>query len=136
MKVIQVRPTEAPVVRTCGPPEEMYELMGTRRIEWAPYPRPHTVFQLIVNEVGAYTATAYNRWGIVGTFLVIRRCSSDGKSLSLTDGQIDEVLQDLETTDGYLEPDCPVMNLFREPFRIHGVPPAGWVPQKGMWFGG
>lgn len=89
----------------------------------------------VVSDHGILNGSPYNRWGILGGF-VVTRFSSNGSYLSLTDKQIQQVLSDLgDADDGYLNPACNVLNSFREPFAIHGIPASGWMPSDGKWFG-
>ena len=105
---------------------------------WEPIRYPaHLKLPLTVigNENGTLNGSPYNRWGILGGF-VVTRYSSNGSHLSLTDKQIQQVLSDLgDADDGYLNPACNVLNSFREPFAIHGIPASGWMPSDGKWFG-
>jgi len=134
-KVIVVKPQCEPNEAVLGRSlEDAKQLMGTTDLELAPYPQPARPFLLMLDGMGMLKPTPYNRWGIVGTFLVLRRSSVDGKELSLTERQITEILRDLKSTDGYLEEECPVRTPLKEPFKQHGVPPAGWVPPAGKWF--
>lgn len=83
---------------------------------------------VLANGNGLSCRLAYNRWGLVGGF-VVTRYSSNGNRLSLTDKQIQRVLCDLNSADdGYLNPSCNANNALRESFAIHGCPPSGWVP--------
>jgi hypothetical protein len=107
------------------------------RVESAPYPRqygPRPGLLVMMDESGVYKPSAYNRWGIVGTFLVTK-VGRGGGQLSLTDREVEAVLADLADADGgYLDPASGVLNPFRGPFAVYGVPPSGAVPQAGCWF--
>jgi hypothetical protein len=88
---------------------------------------------VIKGDNGIFKPTAYNRWGVVGGF-VVTKFSVDGDHLSLTDKDAIQVMSDLaQEGDGYLNPDCGVLNCFREPFKKHGIPPSGAVPMAGRW---
>jgi hypothetical protein len=98
------------------------------------YNRTDTL-RLLLDDNGIYKATAYNCWGIVGPF-VIYRMSMNGCHLSLPQSLVDDILEDLEDVDGGLLDSmsniaCP----FVEAFARYGIPPAGWVPTAGKWFG-
>lgn len=103
--------------------------------EFVPYPtqlnRPKLT--VMVDGDGIYKPLAYNRWGLVGNFLIVKR-DSNGRCLSMTDEECDAVAADLASTRGYLDPTCRVLNAFREPFATHGEPPRGYVPETGAWF--
>lgn len=90
---------------------------------------------VIGNEDGLMHGLAYNRWGIVGGFVVTRYSSNGSSHLSLTDKQIQQAMIDLEDVeDGYLNPSSNLVNALREPFAMHGIAPSGWVPAAGKWF--
>jgi hypothetical protein len=106
-------------------------------VEMAPYPRqygPRQGLLLLLDEEGVYRPSAYNRWGVVGPFIVTKE-DRRGRQVSLTDEDIQAVLADLADGDGgYLDPASSVENPFREAFARHGIPPSGSVPQAGCWF--
>ncbi len=136
-KLIAVRPALPPEVMSIDPVqyERIVEDIVQGTWELTHYPAQYGLpLTMIVNENGIYSSFAYNRWGILGGFVVTRR-SDSGSRLSLTDKQVEAVLEHLKDTEGgHLDPACGVNNAFREPFAIHGVPPSGWVPPTGKWF--
>ena len=98
------------------------------------YGRTHTL-RLLLDDNGIYRPTAYNCWGIVGPF-VIYRVSRDGRHLSMSQSLVREVLEDLtDVNGGLLDPKSNIICPFVEPFARCGIPPAGWVPPTGKWFG-
>lgn len=106
-------------------------------VEVIPYPPQYRRKGLVVcgDGNGIYKPLAYNRWGIVGDFLVLR-FSVDGKWLNLTERQVAEVMVDLRDAEGgYLSDDCPTLCPFREPFKRYGIPPSGALPNGDRWFG-
>jgi hypothetical protein len=134
MLAIAVKPALPPVL--VGLRDGEWE-EWVRSMELIPYPAQYRRKGLAVcgDGNGIYKPHAYNRWGIVGDFLVLR-LSVDGKWLNLTERQVEEVMVDLADAEGgYLSDDCPTLCLFREPFKQHGVPPSGAVPREGRWFG-
>jgi hypothetical protein len=113
---------------------ELEAWVGT--VELLPYPGQYRRkgLSVCVCENGIYRPFAYNRWGIVGDFLV-RRFNADGKWLNLTERQVDEIMTDLSDAEGgYLSDACPTLCPFREPFKKYGVPPSGALPEAGRWF--
>jgi hypothetical protein len=134
-KSLIVTPRSVEVAEIPDDFDAVKEIVGTP-FTLAPYPRQYQRkgLVLMVNERGIYLPLAYNRWGIVGNFIVKKK-SSDGKQLSMTDNDTEQAKQDLEDRDGgYLDEASGVLSEFREPFRQHGIPPAGFVPQAGKWF--
>lgn len=104
-------------------------------VEFAPYPTQLKKPQLTVcmAENGVYMPLAYNRWGIVGTFCIVKQ-NRRGDFLSMTEKEAEAVLHDLLGSHGYLDPACLTLNVFREPFAKYGEPPMGAVPKAGKWF--
>ena len=103
--------------------------------ELMPYPtqlnRPKLA--VVMDGDGIYKPLAYNRWGLVGNFVIVKR-DANGRFLSMSDEECEAVADDILNTDGYLDPACKVLNAFREPFAKHGEPPMGYVPETGAWF--
>jgi len=135
-KSLIVKPRSVEVANVPDDYEPVKEIVGTP-FTLAPYPRQYKRKRLVlmVNDNGIYLPLAYNRWGIVGNFIVQKK-STDGRQLSLTDKDIEQVMQDLEDREGgYLDEASGVRCPFREPFRQYGIPSTGTVPQAGKWFG-
>ncbi len=138
-KLIVVRPAMEPElvgIEAKDFDNTVNKILDCRHWEYVRYP-DHLKLPLtiLINEYGALTPTAYNRWGIVGGF-VVTRITASGSKLSLTDKQIKTVMNDLsDTADGLLNPASMVECPFSEPFAIHGIPPSGWIPPAGRWFG-
>ena len=103
--------------------------------EVVPYPtqlnRPKLA--VVMDGDGIYKPLAYNRWGLVGNFVIVKM-DVNGRCLSMTDEECEAVADDLLNTNGYLDPACKICNAFREPFATHGEPPMGYVPEAGAWF--
>jgi hypothetical protein len=113
---------------------ELKSWVGTE--ELIPYPGQYRRkgLSVCVCENGIYRPLAYNRWGLVGDFLVLR-FSADGKWLNLTERQVDEIMVDLSDGEGgYLSDACPTICPFREPFKQYGIPPSGSFPKGDRWF--
>lgn len=136
---VLVRPgvADPEVVSVRGDVVEYFAALLGGPVEVAIYPRQYVArpgLRLLVDDMGIYHPAAYNRWGIVGPFVVIKE-NLRGHSLSLTEKDIRAVLADLADTDGgYLDPASGVACAFRDAFAVHGIPPSGAVPQAGCWF--
>lgn len=130
---IAVKPTISPV-KIGVKADELEQWVGS--MELIPYPGQYRRRGLSVCgcDDGIYRPLAYNRWGLVGDFLVLR-LSAGGKWLNLTERQVDEIMADLSDAEGgYLSDACPTLCPFREPFKKYGVPPSGALPEEGRWF--
>jgi hypothetical protein len=135
-KSLIVRPRSVEVADVPDDYEAVKEIVGTPFTS-APYPRQYgrNRLVLVVNDNGTYLPLPYNRWGIVGNFIV-QKMSTDGKDLSLTERDVEQIKNNLEDRNGgYLDEASGVLCAFREPFLQHGIPPAGFVPVAGKWFG-
>lgn len=105
-----------------------------KSVERLPYPKHLGLpLKVIASEKGIQQGEAYNRWGLVGGFIVTR-FDKAGRKMSLKEAEAQKVIQHLKRTeDGYLNPASGVVNCLQGPFNIHGVPPSGWVPDGGLW---
>jgi hypothetical protein len=136
-QLVSIRPAmtpEALAIQSREIDQVVTDIVGSSW-EIIPYPA-HLKLPLavVVDEAGVLKGSAYNRWGLVGSF-VVTKITCNGSFRSLTAKQVSQVLTDLRSSnDGYLNPDSNVMNPFQEPFAIHGIPPSGWVPPAGQWF--
>jgi hypothetical protein len=102
-------------------------------VDLNPYPRQYgrPGLWVLVHDTGLLIGLPYNRWGLVGTFVVV----GDQDLRGLTDDEVEGVLRDLRDVDGgYLDEACGIGNALREPFQKYGIPPAGWAPPAGAWF--
>lgn len=105
-----------------------------KSISGMPYPAQYgrSGLLLLGDDTGLFKPLPYNRWGVVGTFAVVARSNRP-----LSDKKAKEIMSDVEDRDGgYLDDASKVLNAFREPFRVYGVPPAGATPCGKAWFEG
>ena len=61
--------------------------------------------KVVVNDAAILQDLPYNRWGLAGNFF-ITKMRRDGVMLNLSDEEAEGVLQDLQTTIGYLDPEA------------------------------
>lgn len=141
--VIVVEPAKAPkVVRSNSANADrmdglLLDALGQMMMERQPYPtqlKGHGKYLIYFDEDALSKLNVpYNRWGILGTFAIVR-VGQTGRFLSFSESDVEQIFLDLQASKGYLDPRNLVQNAFREPFARYGEPPSGTIPPQGRWF--